>query len=126
MSSLTTAMRAANKTRLVCMSSWCTHPGIRTHWFSEWVMRPFVIGNLLKNLSEMENDLKHNYLDLDFTVVKAPGLINTKSSGKTIKTEEDQFVTGSPMIIPRRDVAIFMLNCIEKNKWTKKVVSIGL
>ncbi|OWF39248.1 divinyl chlorophyllide a 8-vinyl-reductase, chloroplastic-like [Mizuhopecten yessoensis] len=126
MTSLTTAMRAVNKTRIVCMSSWCTKPAERTLWVAEWIMRPLVIGNLLKNLSEMENDLEQKCSDLDWTVVRAPGLYNADSSGKEIKTEEYQFVTGSPIWIPRRDVAIFILNCIEKNEWTKKIIAIGL
>ncbi|XP_033760699.1 uncharacterized protein LOC117342611 [Pecten maximus] len=73
MTSLTAAMRAAGKKRLVCMSSWCTLPGTKTLWFAEWIMRPFVIGNLLKNLSEME--------DVPQTELLRPGLHRGQSPG---------------------------------------------
>jgi hypothetical protein len=47
----------------------------------KWVMRPLLIGNLLSNLGEMEEYLNKEGGDLDYTVVRPPGLSDKPSTG---------------------------------------------
>lgn len=120
------AMRKANKKRLVCMSAWGTvstpdEPGI-----IKYFLRPIFLGSTLKSMADMEDYLKDSCSDIDFTVVRPPGLTNEPSSGREIRAEEAQHISSLQGRMPRRDVAIFMLECAITQDWNKKCVAIGL
>lgn len=46
-----------------------------------WILRPLIIGNLLHNMGEMEDYLNKECQDIDYTVVRPPGLTNQPSTG---------------------------------------------
>lgn len=46
-----------------------------------WILRPLIIGNLLHNMGEMEDYLNKECRDIDYTVVRPPGLTNQPSTG---------------------------------------------
>lgn len=122
-----TAMRAANIKRLVCMTAWSTLPQPGSPWFIEWILRPLILGNTLKNMAEMEEYLDKECSDIDYTVVRPGGLTNLPSSGQEILTEENgYFVPNIRGRISRRDVTKFMLDCLEKNQFIKKPVAIAI
>ena len=48
----------------------------------KYFLRPIFLGSTLKSMSEMEDYLKESCTDIDYTVVRPPGLTNDPSSGK--------------------------------------------
>ncbi|XP_076096759.1 flavin reductase (NADPH)-like [Mytilus galloprovincialis] len=120
------AMRTANKKRLICMSSWGTISTPEEPRIIKYFLRPIFLSSTLKSMSEMEDYLKESCSDIDYTVVRPPGLTNDPTSGKEIKAEEGQCIPDIVGRIPRRDVAKFMLECAISHDWNKKCVAIGL
>lgn len=129
MKSIISGMRKSNVKRLTCITSWCTVPEGNSLKLFEWFLRPFVLGKLLKSMAVMEKYLKTECTDIDYTVVRPPMLVDGPSSGKKIKAEEGQYISDFTEYIPktpRRDVAIFMLDCLQEDAWKQKFVAIGL
>ena len=48
----------------------------------KWMLRPLFIGNVLKNMGEIEDYLSKDCQDINFTVVRPPGLTIQPSTGK--------------------------------------------
>ena len=48
----------------------------------KWMLRPLFIGNVLNNMGEMEDYLSKDFQDINFTVVRPPGLTIQPSTGK--------------------------------------------
>lgn len=120
------AMRTANKKRLVCMSAWGTVSQPDEPRIIKYFLRPIFLGSTLKSMSEMEDYLKESCTDIDYTVVRPPGLTNDPSLGKELKAVEGQFIPEITGRIPRRDVAMFMLECAISHDWNQKFVAVGL
>ncbi|XP_021372179.1 uncharacterized protein LOC110462522 isoform X2 [Mizuhopecten yessoensis] len=95
-------------------------------WLFDRIIRPMILSSVLQSMSVMEDYLLKECHDIDFTVIKPPGLTNGPSSGKEVKAMEGHFAEGTSRRISRRDVAKFMLDCIPLNQWVRKLVSIGL
>lgn len=99
----------------------------------------------------MEKYLETNCSDINFTVVRPPGLTNGPASGmrlswftasvlfadyiivdivgRPIREELDAyFIKGTSNVsrMPRADVAQYMLDCLPKSETYKKAVAIGL
>ncbi|KAK3580079.1 hypothetical protein CHS0354_001212 [Potamilus streckersoni] len=119
------ALRKANGSRLICMTASCTKSEPGNPFIIEWVLKPLFLGNTLKNMSEMEDYLAINCLDLDYTVVKPPALKNAQSTGALVKTFDGQYVAEGSGQITRRDVAKFMLTCAVDRLWIKKFVAVS-
>ncbi|XP_033761214.1 flavin reductase (NADPH)-like [Pecten maximus] len=126
MKSIVSAMRKSNTKRLVCLTSIGTEKAPGNPWVVEWIFRPLLIGNILSNMAEMEHYLVDHCSDLSYTVVRPAGLEDGPSSGKDIQTEENQYVTGASIAMPRADVGKFVIDCVEKESWLQKIVAIGL
>ncbi|XP_060073089.1 flavin reductase (NADPH)-like isoform X2 [Ylistrum balloti] len=78
---ITGAMRKCGNTRLVTMTSVDTIPQNRGPWIFEWIIRPVFLSSVLQSMSVMEDYLQKQCSDLDYTVVKPPGLTDEPSSG---------------------------------------------
>ncbi|XP_060068725.1 flavin reductase (NADPH)-like [Ylistrum balloti] len=126
MKSIVNAMRTSGTKRLVCLTSIGTEKVPGSPWVVEWIFRPLLIGNILSDMAEMEHYLKDHCSDLSYTVVRPSGLVDGPSSGKQIQTEENQFVTGAAISMPRADVGKFVIDCVQKESWLQKFVAIGL
>lgn len=50
-------------------------------WLFEWVFRPVFLVSVLQSMSVMEDYLVKECQDIEFTVVKPPGLLSCPSSG---------------------------------------------
>ncbi|KAK3576844.1 hypothetical protein CHS0354_002638 [Potamilus streckersoni] len=122
---ITSAMRKAGVKRLVCMSSMCSKSEPGNPIWVEWVLKPLALGKPLQNMAQMEDYLTSQCSDLDFTVVRPPGLVNGPSTGKRIDVSESQYVVGAEWSMPRRDVAKFMLSCVADSLWLKKIIAVG-
>ncbi|PAA75233.1 hypothetical protein BOX15_Mlig024481g2 [Macrostomum lignano] len=96
------AMRSAKVSRFILLTAQCT------------VYRP-------------ECHLNEQCSDINFTVVKPPGLSNQPlDEQREMKAAEGQFVPdASELYVPRANVAKFMLDCAESDEaWSKKLVAI--
>ncbi|KAK3107820.1 hypothetical protein FSP39_022927 [Pinctada imbricata] len=123
---ITSAMRTANLKRLVCMTAACTTRTDGEPKIISYFLRPLFLGNTLKSMSVMEAYLDQECQDVDYTVVRPPGLANTPSSGKPVTAVEGQWVPNGSGRISRRDVAKFMLDTVGSSDWSKKCVAIAM
>ncbi|XP_061528358.1 flavin reductase (NADPH)-like [Phycodurus eques] len=123
------AMREANVNRIITMTSWYTDPnsGTQSSYLIRFLLLP-LIRSVLSNMWEMEEYLRQ-VDDINWTVVRPPGLKNLPSSALEILTHEGYFVpdqdghpAGSAM--GRGDVARFMLSLLNNNAWVQKAVAI--
>ncbi|KAG9354412.1 hypothetical protein JZ751_001121 [Albula glossodonta] len=87
-----------------------------------------MIRSVLNDMYEMETFLKKTD-DINWTVVRPPGLKNEPATTKEVLTHEGYFVpdsSGNPIgnTVARGDVARFMLSLLDSNTWIKKGVAI--
>ncbi|KAM8938735.1 flavin reductase (NADPH)-like [Pelodytes ibericus] len=129
MSAIVTAMRQSGVNRLVTMTSWYTDTSSaqNSSFFVRNMLIP-LIRSVLNNMREMEQYLEKECSDINFTVVRPPGLQNNPVSGKEILTHEGYFVPddkGYPLTntVARGDVASFMLSTINDDHWTRKIIA---
>ncbi|KAL4660451.1 hypothetical protein GN956_G524 [Arapaima gigas] len=129
MTAIVGAMREARVNRLIAMTSWYTHPdsGTKSSFLIRFLLLP-MIRNVLNNMYEMETFLMKTK-DINWTVVRPPGLRNEPATAKEFLTHEDYFVpdaNGNPVgnSVARGDVARFMLSLLNSNAWFKKGVAV--
>ncbi|KAM4710558.1 flavin reductase (NADPH)-like [Discoglossus pictus] len=129
MTAIVTAVRQAGVSKMVIMTSWYTSPGSARNapFMVRNILIP-VIKSVLTNMYEMEQNLEKECTDLDWTVVRPPGLQNHPASDKEIVTAEEFFVPddkGFPATntVARGDVARFMLSVLNDEQWTRKAVA---
>ncbi|MEQ2186186.1 hypothetical protein GOODEAATRI_026133 [Goodea atripinnis] len=83
-----------------------------------------MIRSVLSNMYEMESFLEKTE-DINWTVVRPPGLKNLAASAQEFLTHEGYFVPDSSgQTVGRGDVARFMLSLLNSNAWVKKGVAI--
>uniref|UniRef100_A0A4W5QS80 NAD(P)-binding domain-containing protein n=2 Tax=Hucho hucho TaxID=62062 RepID=A0A4W5QS80_9TELE len=123
------AMREAKVNRIITMTSWYTDPnsGTQSSYLIRFLLLP-MIRSVLSNMFEMEHFLKKTQ-DVNWTVVRPPGLKNLPATGKEFLTHEGYFVpdsNGLPVgsAVGRGDVARFMLFLLNSNVWFNKAVAI--
>nr|XP_022338349.1 uncharacterized protein LOC111133908 [Crassostrea virginica] len=127
MKSIVGAMRKSGVNRLIAMSAWGTKATEGEPFMIKWILRPLFIGNLLHNMGEMEDYLSKDCQDINFTVVRPPGLTNQPSTGKTVRAENGrQFLDESTTQISRRDVAKYMLDIIKESSVYKACVAVSV
>ncbi|XP_022089990.1 uncharacterized protein At2g34460, chloroplastic-like isoform X2 [Acanthaster planci] len=131
MKAIIAAMHKAEVKRLICMTSWFTNYSKSDGgpFFTEWIMKPLArlfIGRILSNMAVMENYLISECQDINFTIVRPPGLQDTPVSGKDFMTEELQYVKHGGGQISRADVARFMLNALGTSDYDKKAIAIAI
>ncbi|XP_026108716.1 flavin reductase (NADPH) isoform X2 [Carassius auratus] len=124
------AMREVKVNRIITMTSWYTDPnsGSNSSYFIRFMLLP-MIRSVLNNMYEMENLLKQTE-DINWTVVRPPGLKNTPTTANEFLTHEGYYVpdeNGAPIgqSVSRGDVARFMLSLLNNNAWMKKAVAIA-
>ncbi|KAM9360425.1 flavin reductase (NADPH)-like [Symphorus nematophorus] len=129
MNAIIGAMREARVNRIITMTSWYTEPnsGTQASYLIRFLLLP-IIRSVLTNMHEMEQFLQKTE-DINWTVVRPPGLKNLPSSAQEFLTHEGYFVpdsSGHPAgsTVARGDVARFMLSLLNSNAWVKKGVSI--
>lgn len=127
MRSIVRAMRKSGVKRLIAISAWGTAATDGEPFIIRWILRPLFIGNLLNNMGEMEEYLNKECQDIDYTVVRPPGLSNQPSKGQPVLAENGrQFLDNSATQMSRRDVAKYMLDIIKETSVYKACVAIGL
>ncbi|KAM4615874.1 flavin reductase (NADPH)-like [Polymixia lowei] len=129
MSAAVSAMREVKVNRIIAMTSWYTEPnsGTQSSYLIRFLLLP-MIRSVLANMYEMEDFLIKN-ADIDWTVVRPPGLKNLPATAKEFLTHEGFFVpdaNGYPAgsTVGRGDVARFMLSLLDGDAWVKKGVAI--
>uniref|UniRef100_A0A1A8LA94 NAD(P)-binding domain-containing protein n=1 Tax=Nothobranchius pienaari TaxID=704102 RepID=A0A1A8LA94_9TELE len=123
------AMREARVNRVIAMTSWYTEPnsGAQSSYLIRFLLLP-MIRSVLNNMYEMESFLQKTQ-DINWTVVRPPGLKNLPATAQEFLTHEGYFVpdsSGQPArsAVGRGDVARFMLSLLNNNAWVKQGVAI--
>lgn len=129
MDAMISAMREARVNRIIIMTSWYTEPnsGTQSSYLIRFLLLP-MIRSVLTNMYEMEQRLQ-KMEDINWTVVRPPGLKNLPASAQEFLTHEGYFVpdsNGCPAgsTVARGDVARFMLSLLNSNAWVKRGVAI--
>ncbi|XP_031161727.1 flavin reductase (NADPH)-like isoform X2 [Sander lucioperca] len=125
MNSVISAMRESGVNRIITMSSWFTEPNSarQSPYVIRFLLLPIIRG-VLNNMYEMEKLLEKSE-DINWTVVRPPGLKNMPASVQEFLTHEGYFVPNSGgNAVGRGDVARFMLSLLNSNAWVKKGVAI--
>lgn len=123
---ITSAMRKAGVNRLVCVTAWGSKDEAGLPWIISWFLKPLFLRNVLPNMGEMEDFLQEKCSDINYTVVRPPGLTSNASSGSDVRTREGYYVENAAGRIPREDVAKFMLSCLSTDEFDRKMVAIGI
>ncbi|XP_054895388.1 flavin reductase (NADPH)-like [Poeciliopsis prolifica] len=123
MAAVVGAMREARVNRVITMTSWYTDPnsGTQSPFLIRFLLLP-MIRSVLSNMYEMERFLQKTE-DINWTVVRPPGLKNLGASAQEFLTHEGYFVPDSSGQVGRGDVARFMLSLLNSNAWVKKGVA---
>lgn len=129
MTAMVSAMQEARVNRIITMTSWYTEPnsGTQSSYLIRFLLLP-LIRSVLSNMYEMEQLLQKTE-DINWTVVRPPGLKNLPATAQEFLTHEGYFVpdnNGQPpgSAVGRGDVARFMLSLLNSNAWVKKGVAI--
>ncbi|XP_030274269.1 flavin reductase (NADPH)-like [Sparus aurata] len=129
MNAMISAMRQVRVNRIITMTSWYTDPnsGTKSSYLIRFLLLP-MIRSVLTNMHEMERFLL-NVEDINWTVVRPPGLKNLPASAQEFLTHDGYFVpdsSGNPVgsAVARGDVARFMLSLLNSNAWIKGGVAI--
>uniref|UniRef100_A0A8C4NN42 NAD(P)-binding domain-containing protein n=1 Tax=Eptatretus burgeri TaxID=7764 RepID=A0A8C4NN42_EPTBU len=136
MKAIVDTMQKVGVTRLVTMTSWYTNgeASPQCPWTIRWVLLP-MIKSVLLNMQEMEHFLTNDCGDINYTIVRPPGLVNGSCTDKEFRTTLNAFSVTLPdncdiglsgFHVSRADVARFMLNVLSTDKWDKKAVAIAL
>jgi len=91
-----------------------------------WMFSPvqWMMSGFTENMRAMEKMVEAS--NLDYTIVRPPGLADGPGKGvDTIEAEDGFWLEGGSMMTDRSDVAAFMLKCLNKQLWIRKGVSIG-
>lgn len=124
MNAMVNAMREAKVNRLITMTSWYTDPnsGTQSPFMIRFLLLP-MIRSVLTNMFQMEQFLQKSN-DINWTVVRPPGLKNQPASTQEILTHEGYYVPDSSgNSVARGDVARYMLSLLDSNAWIKKGVA---
>lgn len=129
MNTTISAMREARVSKIITMTSWYTDPnsGTQSSYLIRFMLLP-MIRSILANMYEMEQFL-NKVEDINWTVVRPPGLKNQPASAQEFLTHEGYFVpdsNGTPVgsAVARGDVARFMLSLLNSNAWVRRGVAI--
>lgn len=125
MNTMVNAMREAKVNRLITMTSWYTDPnsGSQSPFLIRFLLLP-MIRSVLTNMYQMEQFLQQT-TDINWTVVRPPGLKNLPASTQEFLTNEGYYVPDSGgNSVARGDVARYMLSLLNSNEWIKKGVAI--
>ncbi|XP_037083178.1 uncharacterized protein LOC119103665 [Pollicipes pollicipes] len=130
MKAVAAAMRAAQLQRLVVMTAFYTDitSAQGRGFLVNWILIP-LIKRVLTNMREMEEWLAAEAQDLRWTVVRPGGLSNRALLAQTPLQQADaQFVAdpAAATMIPRANVAQFMLAQLPEDTYTRQVVAIAV
>lgn len=120
------ALRLSGVTRFIAVSGWYTTPSSHEPFIVKYMVKPLIIGHLLSSMAGMEHDLVASCTDIDYTVVRAPRLLDGPATQKSFVTQEDEVcvpsMTGRAEV-SRGDLARFMLDILADRKFIKKMVA---
>ncbi|XP_062273981.1 flavin reductase (NADPH)-like [Scomber scombrus] len=125
MRAMVSAMRQTRVNRIITMTSWYTEPnsGTQSPYLIRFLLLP-MIRSVLTNMFEMEQFLQKSD-DINWTVVRPPGLKNLPASAQEFMTHEGYFVPDSNgSSVARGDVARFMLSLLNSNAWVQSAVAV--
>ena len=123
------AMRASSVKRLVVLTAF--HTDVNAARGQGFILNLFIkfLKHLLTNMREMEQYLESEASDLDWTVVRPGGLNDKRPKEQTLQQKEGvMFIAGSGVAtyIPRANVARFMVEQLEEEKYVRKAVAIAV
>jgi len=122
MAAITAGMKTNNIRRVLTLTSWCTEIPLAP-WWIRGIVTPILTQGFIYDMRLMEVQLSAQ--DVDYTVIRPPGLTNKPPTGKW-RLVEGQQVPGAGYFLPRADVAAALLSVLETDQHIKKFVAVGV
>ena len=117
------AMEAAGVTkRIVCISSWGSKKATENNWVLQWILKPVLFAGFIHDMALMETILEKS--DLDYTIVRPPGLTNKPATGKVLIEQNLYQNTKGKWTITRADVAAILLKAAVENSYIKQGIAV--
>lgn len=121
------AMRKSKVNRLIAITSYFTEDDPAFGFFVRWILKPLFIGRNLDDMARMEKYLEEECQDINFTIVRPPGLGIGDPTDKEIKEAIGcQMVegNGAGKRTSRGDVSRFLLKALTCGAYDRKMVAI--
>lgn len=117
------AMHAHHVQRIICVSAGGTKVGIDDNnpWLFEHVITPLFLARIFDDMRRMEELLMQS--DTQWTIVRPPQLLNTPATGRYRVGQAYSLPKGRQ--ISRADLANFMLESAEQQKYIREAVAIA-
>lgn len=124
--SIITAMRTAKVTRFICISAWFVLESSDESFLHRWFYRPFVKGRTLDDMAKMEDYLRTECSDINYTVVRPPKLTDEGLKRATVVCKRALFVAGTSDAMPRQNLAKYIVDILADRLTYKIILAIGL
>lgn len=128
MQSIIAAMRKVKIRRIICITSQYAKPDPNYPIIYKLLLRP-LLGRVLDSMFEMEQWMFSECNDIDYTIVRPPGLGDQPLQDKKVEVKPDEYYFADAPAsrqMPRADVAKFILDELENNQYIQKGVAIAL
>ncbi len=117
------AMEAAGVTkRIICISSWGSKKAKENSWVLQWILKPVLFAGFIYDMALMETILEES--NLDYTIVRPPGLTNKPATGKVIIEPNLYQNTIGKWTITRADLARILLKEAVENSYLKQGIAV--
>ncbi|CAF1427482.1 unnamed protein product [Rotaria sordida] len=126
--SIVLAMRNANIKRFIGITSTYSKYQSIYPFMIRYLIRP-IISRTLDSMFNMEQYLEKECQDLEYTIIRPPGLTNNSIIEQEVKVCENDYYfpdQSTVISIPRANVARFMLDILKDNKYIRQGIAIGM
>ena len=123
MTNIVGAMQASGVTkRIVCISSWGSKKAKENAWFLDWLLKPILFSGFIHDMALMETILEKS--NLDYTIVRPPGLTDKPATGKVIIEENLYQNTKGKWTITRADLAAVLVDVATNDKNIRQGIAV--
>ena len=117
------AMQATGVTkRIVCISCWGSKKATENSWLVEYVLKPVVFAGFIHDMAVMETLLEES--NLDYTIVRPPGLTNNPATGKVVIEEQLYQNTKGRWTVTRADLAAVLIDAATSQKHIRQGIAV--
>lgn len=117
------AMQASGVTnRIVCISSWGSKKAKENAWFLDWLLKPILFSGFIHDMALMETILEKS--NLDYTIVRPPGLTDKPATGQVIIEENLYQNTKGKWTITRADLAAVLVDVATNDKYIRQGIAV--
>jgi len=124
MTAFVAAMQATGVTkRIICISSWGSKKAKENNWVLQNLLKPLLFAGFIHDMALMETILEQT--QLDYTIVRPPGLTNKPATGNVVIEENLYQNTKGKWTITRADLAAILLKTAIENSYVRQGIAVA-